>query len=292
MHVKHMEERLRKERTEEIVEVAQRQLADGSVQEQLGDRGAVLRFVADMMRVPDIDGSYLVEFPGYETDNVFPVVLLNKDDRFISTMTARMPIQQAAIREQAARQWGEQGIDYDEEAIGTLLNMPQGGSLRLDYSQRRKGFHIPYRNVVTHKHDDQAPYMVQVGRPHIALQSLDKPKVKDQANTLVHELSHAVNAVIEPVFFLETDPESRALQLHRLRGELAAYATESVVRRAFRTKSDIFRDLFTPALCDVIEAHRRRYNGPYTAEGAFEPDWKIEKKLGAAGLKYIYWDNE
>lgn len=288
-----MNARLRKERTEEIIGIAREQLADERVQEKLGDRGKILQFVADMMHVPDIDGSYLVEFPEYENQDIFPVVHLNKDDRLISTMTARMPIQHEVIRAQASRQWDEQEHEYSEDDIQQLLDKwIDSGIIQLNHGEHRSGFHAPYKNIFLHQDNPQAPVMVHVGRPHIALQLFPERKITDEASTLVHELSHAVDAVREPLRFMENDSDYRAFRMNRLRGELAAYATESIVRRIFRSRSEAVRDLFLPRLCDTVESHRRSVNGPYTSEQAFDPNWTIEKRLARAGLSRIYWDKD
>lgn len=285
-----MDERLRKERTEEIIGIAREQLNDDRVQEKLGKRGWILRAVAGMMRVPDIDESYLVSFPEYENRDVFPVVSLSKDERFVSTMTARMPIQQLAIRTRASKLWGEQGFDYTEEDLQSLLRMPTATVVPLNYSAKEHGFHMRAMSVHLYSGDEQLPYMVRFGRPHIVVHSRPGSKVKDEASTLIHELSHAVDTIVEPLVFQEYDDEYKAARMVRLRTELAAYATQALVRRVFRTKGEAIQALFDPALCDVVESHRRAVNGLYTSEQAFDPNWTIEQRLARAGLTGIYWD--
>ena len=96
--------------------------------------------------------------------------------------------------------------------------------------------------------------------------------------------SVAVDAITDPLLLVP--PEE--LRLVRLQGELAAYATQLLVHRAFRSKSDAVLETLFPTTSDIVELCRELINGPYIGEKAFEPNKKIERTLGALGLRKLY----
>ena len=283
-----MEKRSSKQYTQDVLDVVREQLASTKVQERLGDRGPLMTIAAGMARVADIEDGRLVEFPDYENRDIFPLVMLSDGEQVLSTMTAPLPLQQEVVRTIFRRSWDKQGIDYSEADIDQLLAMWAEGTKVLKYDGKAEGIHDSHVSVHVRKDDNHAPFLVNYGRPHILLQSRRGRNIDDASSTLVHELSHAVDALKWPFVFLDADTTDADLRLARLRCELTAYATQAIVRRVHLTGFEKVRNIVCPHGSEFVEVPRRLLNGPYTSENAFEPNRKIELALGLMGLRSIY----
>lgn len=273
-----------KHRIEEVLTIARQRLEDDRVQKKMGFRGELMILAAKMAQAADIEDGRVVPFPGYEKKNRFPIISLAEGDEVITTMTAPLPLQQDILRANICRSWDEQGLSYSNEEVEHLLAMGPNDAIIFRYEPIALGLQNAARNIRMHKTDEGAPYLLRFGRPHIVIQDIHCRKPADLADTAVHELSHAVDAIVDPLLLVP----SEELRHVRLKGELAAYATQLIVHRTFRSKTEaIFETLF-PKMSDMVELSRVLINGPYTSENAFEPNRKIERTLGALGLSRIY----
>lgn len=149
-------------------------------------------------------------------------------------------------------------------------------------------FRLPlYANAITvtthsvHElpEDTGLPIIIGKGRPGVAL--LARRSRSQMASILLHEVSHALDHVVQPIVYDERQHRS-------LSGELAAYATQSLAIAALKKEGYVQRYIKRRPLADAVEAVRFRVNGPYTQPGAFDVNDEIVATLEQNGLQGIY----
>ena len=178
-----------KQQAEEALYIARERLADEKVQEKMGFRGELMLMAAKMASVADVEYGQIVPFADYEKRNIFPVVSMAKGDQITTAMTAPLPIQQDMLRARICRLWNEQGFIYDKEDVEDLLATAPKDAITFRYERVALGMHNAARSMRSHRTNENAPYLLRFGRPHIVIQDVHRHRMDNLADTVIHELS-------------------------------------------------------------------------------------------------------
>ena len=119
------------------------------------------------------------------------------------------------------------------------------------------------------------------GRPYVGMLS-SGIRIFDVA-TLSHETTHALDSKQTAITDFMTGEDSLR---DNLRKELRAYAVGYYVEDCLSNLYNIGRR--TTSVSHKVERIRREVNGPVDSEGAFEVHDDLVRRIGQAGLDYIY----
>lgn len=270
--------------TEQLLDEVRERLALPQVKDALGMRGVLLAGVAEWAYVPEVSDGIIQNIGDA---NAFPVVILDADEQVTSQATQMMIAQKNWLGNYLESAWSARGYRSDQEEIQEMVD-------RMDPVERElpltlQGAHVQamlgFESVQLGDNGAQSPYLpiASRGRPH-AMVRLHK-SMDVMADALTHELSHVVDATIDPTWPLE--PELRRHE--RLRTELAAFATQVAVIGGYNAHQKWWqRHLRHDDLARRVEYIREHINGPYAGIDAFDPNEKIKWALRQRDLGFIY----
>lgn len=202
-----------------------------AVEDALGVRGTWLAQVANIAYVPDISNGRIEDVGDQD---VFPVVLLRADETIVSDATRMMDVQKRCLDARLRAVWTQQHDMFDDADVA--LAVEQADTLPRELSLGMAGRYEIGRQdaAMLHRADSMNPNGTKVvsrGRPHILLRT--QQNHDQMTDSLVHELSHTLDAVTEPMWCYDDAQELSRLALTT---ELAAYATEVAVAHVLDTR--------------------------------------------------------
>lgn len=266
---------------EQLLQDVEHCLRAPSVLRALGERGEMLLDLTKdhVMACEVADGAVSAGNGGLDS-NTIPVFMMDTNESVTIEDTSRMPLQRECALYFYSRT--DNGLAMDSARLERLVDeyQPDGGAYMLQLP--------PYANAITltthswHMPPEgvDLPMVLGKGRPIVALLAQrSRPRM---ASTLLHEMSHAFDHIVQPIVYDER-------QLRSLSSELAAYATQSLAVAALKKEGWAqWRYIKRRPLADAVETVRFRVNGPYTQPGAFDVSDEIVAALEQRGLQGIY----
>ena len=252
-----------------------------SVLRALGERGEMLLDLTKdhMAACEAVDGIVSAGNGGLDSNTV-PVFMMGANESVTIEDMSRMPLQRECALYLYSR--ADSGSAMGDARLERLIDtyQPEGSAYTFQLPLYANATTVIAQSVHALPEDMGLPTMLGKGRPGVAL--LARGSRSRMASILLHEVSHALDHVVQPIVYDER-------QLRSLSSELAAYATQSLAVAALKKEGCAqWRYIKRRPLADAVEAVRFRVNGPYTQPGAFDVNDEIVAALEQHGLQGIY----
>ena len=266
------EQRRRGKLLDQLITDTSEQLARPEVARQLGTRAQILGALCGTLTVPNCRNGKLVMPRGHEQRNEIGLWLMPNGEQAEVTLQYLMPIQREMVKSSMhAMRPGVSGVL--EMLVDKIEEAPQSDLIHPDNTENGRCLYYAAMHEPTE--------IAIRSRPFIAInkQVFDDQPGYVPTETLVHELSHATEVVMQPATVLDRDPHDI-----NLRTELRAYHDQAqyVVARGV----DPGYLMYSTAL--RVEAARGLANGAADTHGAFEPTEAVKRNLANRGLETIY----
>lgn len=256
------ERRVAAERTLDLVREC---LVSSHIRKKMGKIASEIEEVSYLARVPDIVDGFVMDLEGYDDQDIFPFVAARVNEKLISTMIgASSPMQSAKIEIIAA----QLGLSSDSKDFTEERSVREAREYCLEPNE--KGVNWGAHSDLS---SDEWGSLYCAERPFVLVNK--RRSIKEMAVYAVHELTHAYDALTDPIF------HGRSGREIALETELRAYTLDDAIN-SLLFGEDSQRDV--QSVPRFVAKLRRRINGSVHSDTAFRPDERISKAIERAGV--------
>ena len=279
------EHRRRHRAIDRVIENTHDALKLDEVKKSMGVAAFMLSRVVDMLYVPNIRNGKAIIPAEYADKDKISLVALARGEYCMTKDLPPMPLQYSFARQNAISSWREQGVDFDEsdlELLAEKMYKPDG-HWKLRTLDACEAVCSTPRDVFKHN-SDRYSLMESFGRPDITvkLDSLRNDIPESSASTLVHEMTHARERILQPQRLLGSGFTEDKGHLY---SELIAYNAEGLFIRGL-CGEETARRIGGFAL--QIDSLRALYNGEDFSAESFYPSDDLEMAFKNEKLDFIY----